>query len=828
MSWFRRAPIRTKLMLVILTSCALALALALAVLARVQHDAFRRTLARNTTILADIIAESSRAALAFDDPVDAAAKLQTLRSEPHVTAAKLYGAGGEEFADYRRSADDEACPPRPAELASRFDARQLTVFRSVRLSGRQIGSICVQSDLEGIRQQMRLFAGVGALVLLGSLAAAMILSSRLQRGISGPVLALASTARVVAQRQDFSLRAVREAGDEVGDLTDAFNAMLARIEQREEDLTGAIQALQVENEERTNAEREVQLQVERLELLNRITRAIGERQDLRSIFQVLVNQLQADLPAELACVGLLDEADGTLRIAGVALSPDTLVARPKLAEESILPLDPTLNSGLEGSMIYIPDTGATPHEFARGLHAAGLCSMVAAPLLVESRAFGLLIVARRGADAFQPGERQFLRQVSEHAGLASHQAQLHSALQQAYDELRQTQQAVMQQESLRALGQMASGIAHDINNAISPIALYTELLLESESSLSPAGRESLETIQRAIDDVAQTVARMREFYRDRETEVSFEAMDLNRLVRQVVDLTRARWSDMPQKLGIVIRVKTELAPDLPRVGGSESEVREALTNLVFNAVDAMPEGGDLVLRTRIAVPSPANSELSPMLAQVEVSDSGVGMDEETLRRCVEPFYTTKGERGTGLGLAMVYGIAKRHSAEVDIESQEGGGTTVRLSFLPFQGGDSQAEIPAQGYHGRRGLQILAIDDDPLVLRALREALLIDGHEVTTASDGREGIEVFRAALATERSFDVVATDLGMPYVDGRRVAMFVKSESPSTLVLMLTGWGRRLLVDDEIPAHVDHLLPKPPKLRQLRDILSHHFPVQGA
>ena len=162
----------------------------------------------------------------------------------------------------------------------------------------------------------------------------------------------------------------------------------------------------------------------------------------------------------------------------------------------------------------------------------------------------------------------------------------------------------MQQERLRALGQMASGIAHDINNAISPVALYTESLLEREPNLSDRARDYLLTIQRAIDDVAHTVAGMREFYRQREPQLALTPIDLNLLVQQVIDLTRARWSDLAQKHGIVIKVQTELSPDLPSVVGAQGEIRDSLTNLIFNAVDAMPEGGTLTLKTGV-ISSPA-------------------------------------------------------------------------------------------------------------------------------------------------------------------------------------------------------------------------------
>ena len=177
--------------------------------------------------------------------------------------------------------------------------------------------------------------------------------------------------------------------------------------------------------------------------------------------------------------------------------------------------------------------------------------------------------------------------------------------------------------------------------------------------MSATARSNLQTIARAIDDVAATVARMREFYRQREPQLSHRALSLNQLVQQVAELTRARWSDMPQQRGAVIDLRTELDPDLPAVFGVESEVREALTNLVFNAVDAMPDGGVLTLRTRSTGPPGAAARH----AVVEVADTGVGMDEDTRRRCLEPFFTTKGERGTGLGLAMVYGVSQRHGAE---------------------------------------------------------------------------------------------------------------------------------------------------------------------
>jgi PAS domain S-box-containing protein len=572
--------------------------------------------------------------------------------------------------------------------------------------------------------------------------------------------------------------------------------------------------------ERKVAERRLQAQLARLNLLQQITRAIGEGQDTPSIFQVVVRTLEEHLPLDFCCVCSYEPADNELIVSSVGIRSQALAMELALSQRARIEVDENgLSVCVGGRVVYEPDISRVPFAFPERLAKGGLRSMVAAPLLVESKVFGVLIAARMQPQGFSSGECEFLQQVSEHVALAAHQAQLYGALQQAYDDLRRTQKAVMQQERLMALGQMASGIAHDINNAISPVSLYTESLLE-DTDLSARARGQLETIQRAIDDVAQTVARMREFYRQREPQSAMASLDLNRLVEQVVDLTRARWSDMAQRRGIVIEMRTELAPNLPGVLGADNEIREALTNLIFNAIDAMPNGGPLTVRTSTTQEQSTLSQGSGArgFVRVEIIDSGVGMDEDTRRRCLEPFFTTKGERGTGLGLAMVYGAVQRHSADIEIESELGKGTTMRLIF-PVQTAPAVSSATTTTPGALPSLRILIVDDDPLVLRSLRDALEADGHEVTTADGGQAGIDAFAAARSRGDSFPVVITDLGMPYVDGRNVSSAIKTSAPDTIVLLLTGWGQRLMADGDIPPYVDRVLGKPPKLRELREAL---------
>jgi signal transduction histidine kinase/ActR/RegA family two-component response regulator len=750
---------------------------------------------RDLTTLGKVIAANSTGALAFDDPKDALETLSALRAEPHLRAAGLYTRGGKLFATYPSGVGAAAFPATVPRDGYRFEGRALVGVQPVIQGDRRLGTLYLKSDLGAIYERFRLYALIAVLILALSALVAWLLATRLQRQISRPILALAGTARSVSENRDYSVRAPPAAGTELGLLTDAFNHMLTRIE---------------EGQGRLHS------QLTRLDLLRRITRAIGERQNLPSIFQVVLHTLEEDLPIEFGCACLYEAGTDAVTLATVGPASLSYAPALELTGGALIPIDQNgLLRCVKGELVYEPDTREIPFPFPSRFAGAGLRSLIIAPLLVENRVFGMLIAARGADNAFSSTDCEFLLQLSQHVAIAARHAQLHEALQRAYDDLTQSQQTVLQQERLRALGQMASGIAHDINNAISPVSLYTDTLLEREPHLSERARSYLVTIQRAIEDVAETVARMREFYRPREQQLALARVALNRMVGQVVDLTRARWSDLPQQRGVVIRLQQDLAPDLPEIMGAEVEIRDALTNLIFNAVDAMPEGGTLTLRTAV---EPMQDGGQRVL--VEVRDTGVGMSEETRRRCLEPFYTTKGERGTGLGLAMVYGMVQRHSADLEIESEPGKGTTLRLSF-PVSPAEGDPTVQAAALQALpRRLTILVVDDDPLILKSLRDILEADGHRVTAAAGGQSGIETFSAAVGSDQPFDVIITDLGMPYVDGRKVAAAVEAIAPATPVILLTGWGKRLLSEDDVPPYVDRVLSKPPKIQDIRTALA--------
>ena len=378
-------------------------------------------------------------------------------------------------------------------------------------------------------------------------------------------------------------------------------------------------------------------------------------------------------------------------------------------------------------------------------------------------------------------------------------------LEKALEELQTAQQQVIQQERLRALGTMASGIAHDFNNALAAILGFTELLIYRPETLADTEKtlRFLQMMNTAAKDAGNVVNRLREFYRQREEGEVFVPVDLNHLAEEAVSLTQPKWKNQAEANGIAIHVATELG-NIPKVVGNAADLREALTNLIFNAVDAMPQGGAITVRTRLD-----NSRVI-----LEVADTGTGMSEEVRTRCLEPFFTTKGDRGTGLGLSMVYGILQRHQGTIDIQSTLGSGTTFILS-LPI-GVEPQPPKEADSAPCvLRPLRVLLVDDEDLVRRILNEFLLGDKHIVETAANGQQALDKFQRA-----EFDVVILDRAMPDMNGDQVAVAIKQLKPRTPIILLTGFGSMMQAAGEQPPGVDLVVGKPVTILGLREAVA--------
>jgi signal transduction histidine kinase len=365
----------------------------------------------------------------------------------------------------------------------------------------------------------------------------------------------------------------------------------------------------------------------------------------------------------------------------------------------------------------------------------------------------------------------------------------------------QQREAMAQSEKLRALGQMASGIAHDLNQSLMLVASYSDLARQALMEDSPNMAELddlLTTTTQAALDGGETVKRLLLFTRAAPKHDS-QPVDLSKVVRDAARLTAPRWRDAAQAEGRPINLHIE-AEGTPIIQGSPSQLRELMTNLIFNAVDALPMGGAIRL----------NVLAEDGQGIVEVIDSGVGMSAELQARVFEPFFTTKGEAGTGLGLAMVFGIVEQHGGRIEVRSARGDGTTFRMRFPLMSEPAAETVLepsptsPAQ-VEPFRLLRILAVDDEPMMIKAVVRMLKPSGHLVSVAGSGEEALQKL-----AEQTFDVVVSDVGMGAgMNGWELADAVKRRWPHVRFLLATGWGAAIDPSEARSKGVEGVLAKP-------------------
>ncbi len=366
------------------------------------------------------------------------------------------------------------------------------------------------------------------------------------------------------------------------------------------------------------------------------------------------------------------------------------------------------------------------------------------------------------------------------------------------------QELIIRAEKLRAVGEMASGIAHDFNNSLASIIGWNEMMLLSD--LPPQLKECASAIHQAAVDGTETVKRIQEYTRIRK-DTEFASVDINEVVRGATDLARPRWKDSAEKAGISMNISTDFASIGP-ARGSAPDLREVFLNIILNAIDAIPEGGEIRIRT--------GQQGDRVFAAIE--DSGIGMSEDVQRRVFDPFFTTKDSGGSGLGLSVAYGIISRHGGELTVESALGKGSTFTV-FLPMASQVIQEPEPEITYTSRK-LRILLIDDDVRVLNAIGAMLRAEGHQVTMCPGGRQGLSEF-----DQGGYDLVITDLGMPETNGWEVAAKIKAVSPETAVVFLTGWAAEIASERLPELGIDGIIQKPCRLKNLREtihqVLSH-------
>jgi signal transduction histidine kinase len=356
-----------------------------------------------------------------------------------------------------------------------------------------------------------------------------------------------------------------------------------------------------------------------------------------------------------------------------------------------------------------------------------------------------------------------------------------------FTEHKQMEQELIHTQRLRALNEMAAGVSHNLNNML--VSVLGPALLLQRATKDPQVLREVEEIITGAKRTRDLIQRLNQAVRG-EQEGELYPVSVNEMVQQVVHSTQPRWKDQSEALGITIEVATELE-DVPSIPGNASELSDILLNLLFNAVDAMPEGGTITFRTRAVEES----------IQLTVRDTGKGMEEETRRKVFEPFFTTKMDIGTGLGLTTVHGTMTRWDGDIDVESTPDEGTTFTLRFPIWTEPEAEREEKtAEEYQVRSGKLLIVEDDEGTC--GLLDRLLSETHEVKTVLDGREALEQF-----APDQYDVVLIDLGMPGLPGDRIAREIKQADPLVITVLITGWD--LKPDDPRKDIFDFRIEKP-------------------
>jgi signal transduction histidine kinase len=458
------------------------------------------------------------------------------------------------------------------------------------------------------------------------------------------------------------------------------------------------------------------------------------------------------------------------------------------------------------------------------LRGAGLRACLVVPVRLRHQTVGALYLADPEAREFTPDEVAAVQVLASLLALGMENNRLYGEVRTAFEGMASAQDQLVQTEKARAVGAMAGGIANEFNNLLAIVLGKTQLML----TRAPEGpvHEGLAAVEEAAWRAADIVRRLQGFAAA-SMDDGTGPVDLAVVVQDAVALTRALWKDEAEARGTPIELVTDL-DRVPPVEGQAAALREAVRNLILNAVDAMPRGGRLGLTLRRV---DAGVEL-------HVSDGGEGMPEDVRRRIFDPFFTTRAPHRTGLGLSVVHGVVNRHRGSVRVRSEHGGGTTVTLWFPAAPGHAVESrmpvmpEIPAMPevpemlampvkedppegeIRATATVSILVLEDEEHIRTMLVEALTGAGYQVESATDGLSGLARFQGG-----NFDVVLTDLSLPECSGLDVARSVKRIRPETPVVLITGWGHLLDPERLRDSGVDLMLVKPFRLERLLSVL---------
>jgi len=787
---FHDRSLRFKLTFIVMTTTCVTLVAALIGLAVFDQMSFRDQLCRQLMTRSTILANSSTAALSFGDRAMGREILAALRAEPSLGAAVLYDEFGQVFASYARPGWQVPIPEGRFACEVMLGADHLEVVAPVVMGERTIGYAMLQSDLRRIEERNTWYARVGLLVIVAAAGLGYLLSSRLQRFVTRPILELAQTSRAIAAAKNYSLRAEKHGDDELGQLVDDFNEMVADVESRD----AALRTAHTELESRI-AERTRELFISNARLKDEMDSHIRAREEsealghkLQRAYEHLQHEAEQRSEVQQALRRSEERFSKAFRASPVPLAILTRNSRvfvdvnDRFAELVGQPRDAIIGQPMFSVPLWtVAETRARIEQWLVDNQ----------PLRnLECRVMGKLgesHPALLSTESFQLGSEPCLLFMTEDI---SERANLEGQLRQA--------------QKMEAIGQLASGVAHDFNNLLTIIQGYTQLVLTMQPQTGMA-REALEKVTNATQRAAQLTGQLLTFSRKQIAKP--RALDLNSVVTNVTGMLRPL-------LGENVRLKTNLAAAVPSLEGDAGMLEQVIVNLAVNARDAMPKGGDLILTTFVCEIDASYRHYQP-LAQpgtfvcLQVSDSGFGMDAATLDRIFEPFFTTKGVgKGTGLGLATAYGIVKQHRGWIEVVSQVGVGTTFKV-FLPAALASSiSADVKSKSGGVRGGDElILVVEDEPALRELFISVLRGFGYRTVEAAHGKEAFDVWQRS---ERKPDMLLTDMMMPEgVTGWELAEKLRREMPTLKVVYTSGYSPELFGSNVKLNERSNFLPKP-------------------
>ena len=723
-----------KLAGVTMLASAMALVLTIATLVPLRRAELVEDERTSLESLAQVVGDSSKAAFSFRDAGVGREALAGVAAKTQIVAAALYGADGREWLVYRRPGQVAApLPLQPGPSGFRVTGTAATMFHPVTMDGEQLGTVYLREDISHLAAREKSYALTLLLIMAVCAAAAVGLAGKLQAALSRPIDGLVAVARLVSEERDYSLRVTPSGAGELQELAMAFNVMLARIEEQDDALRTARDGLEERVRERVaDVQREMTGR-----LLTQKALEESERR-YRSIVETTNEWIWS-----MDAAGISEYNNPAVqRILG--WTPDELRGRnlnTLLVEEDRAAAAHVLREGLESA------TGWTG-LLQRFRHKDGTCRWL------ESN--GVPVLDEQGrVTGFQGSDRDIT-------------------------DARLMEEQLRQSQKMDAVGRLAGGIAHDFNNLLAVIIGYSEMLRRRDPTGPQSGK--IGEIETAAQRAAALTRQLLAF--SRKQVLAPKVLDVGVILKDVGQMLRRLLEEN-------VRLTVSVEAGLECIQADPVQIEQVVMNLAVNARDAMPAGGELTLSARNVTvdatnPAPRAGIPHGSYVALAVKDVGCGMSEEVLSHMFEPFFTTKESgRGTGLGLATVYGIVKQTGGHIAVDSVRDGGSTFTV-FLPAVAELAVEPVPAPPTVLPRGdATILLVEDEPSLRALTVEVLEEGGYRVLEAEDGTAALEVARAHPG---DIDLVISDVIMPRMGGPALAKRLAVDRPGAKVLFVSGY----------------------------------------